>query len=67
MISRYVIDKWVAYTSADAARTALQEVLNRSLVSLGGQRTLVEEVRWDNMRKSVGSYDLLASQTTRIC
>ena len=31
-----------------------QELLNKSLVSVGELRTLIEEVRWDNMRNSVG-------------
>ncbi|KAI0700702.1 hypothetical protein BC835DRAFT_1411820 [Cytidiella melzeri] len=30
-------------------------VLNKSLVTLGELRTLMEEVRWDNMRKSVAA------------
>ncbi|THG98570.1 hypothetical protein EW026_g3653 [Hermanssonia centrifuga] len=33
----------------------VEEILNKSLVSLGEHRTLVEEVKWDNMRKSVGA------------
>lgn len=33
----------------------MQEVLNKSLISLGEHRTLMEEVKWDNMRKSVGT------------
>lgn len=32
----------------------LQEILNKSLVSLYELRSDMEEVRWDNMRKSVG-------------
>lgn len=31
-----------------------KEVLNKSLITLGELRTMMEEVRWDNMRKSVG-------------
>ena len=31
-----------------------QGVLNKALVTLGELRTLMEEVKWDNMRKSVG-------------
>lgn len=27
---------------------------NKSLVELGELRTMMEELRWDNMRKSVG-------------
>lgn len=30
--------------------------MNRSLIALGEHRTLMEEVKWDNMRKSVGAY-----------
>ena len=29
-------------------------MLNKALVTLGELRTLMEEVKWDNMRKSVG-------------
>ncbi|KAJ3559831.1 hypothetical protein NM688_g105 [Phlebia brevispora] len=32
-----------------------QEVLNKSLISLGEHRTMMEEVKWDNMRKSVAA------------
>ena len=32
----------------------VKEVLNKSLITLGELRTMMEEVRWDNMRKSVG-------------
>lgn len=32
----------------------MQEILNKSLVSLYELRSDMEEVRWDNMRKSVG-------------
>ncbi|THH33763.1 hypothetical protein EUX98_g421 [Antrodiella citrinella] len=39
----------------DLKRQAIQheEILNKSLVTLGELRTLSEEVRWDNMRNSV--------------
>lgn len=33
----------------------IESVLNKSLVSLGELRTTIEEVRWDNMRKSVAA------------
>lgn len=39
-----------------------QEVHNKSLVSLGELRTMMEEVRWDNMRKSVGMCPMTISQ-----
>jgi hypothetical protein len=32
----------------------MQALLNRSLVDLYDMRSGVEEVKWDNMRKSVG-------------
>jgi hypothetical protein len=32
----------------------MQELLNKSLVTLYDLRSDVEEVKWDNMRKSVG-------------
>jgi len=33
----------------------IEGMLNKSLVTLGELRTLMEEVRWDNMRKSVAA------------
>lgn len=31
-----------------------QEVLNKAIITLGDLRTVMEEVKWDNMRKAVG-------------
>ncbi|KAE9410411.1 hypothetical protein BT96DRAFT_789791, partial [Gymnopus androsaceus JB14] len=40
------------FTSKDIA---IEELLNKSIVSISDLRTDVEEVKWDNMRRTVGS------------
>ncbi len=45
-------------------RSRLQALLNRSLVSLYDLRSDMEEVKWDNMRKSVGELNFTAFDDT---
>lgn len=35
-----------------------QELMNKSIVSISDLRTDVEEVKWDNMRRAVGMFQM---------
>ncbi len=44
----------------------MQAMLNKSLVTLYDMRSDIEEVKWDNMRKSVGGSSFCTSVIARV-
>jgi hypothetical protein len=60
------IEVYILFICSERSRiyARLQEVLNKSLITLGELRTLMEEVKWDNMRKAVGMFYALIKPLT---
>jgi hypothetical protein len=55
---------WLGSQYQRAVRSCLQALLNKSLVTLYDLRSDMEEVKWDNMRKSVGELNLAVFDDT---